>query len=75
LCKREKGDVMAMTGILLIGVILCGLVLLATFSLGLIMLLIKMGVIVREAQKPPHLDAGDYRLDQGREAISEDRRH
>jgi hypothetical protein len=63
-----------MIGLLLIGLVLCGLVLLATLGLGLITLLIKLGVIVREAQKPPHLDGGDYRLDQGREVISEDRR-
>jgi hypothetical protein len=65
---------MAMSGVLLLGLVLCGLVVLATLSVGLIMLLIKLGVIVREAQKPPYLDGGDYRLDQGREVISEDRR-
>jgi hypothetical protein len=63
-----------MSGLLVIGLVLCGLVLLATLSVGLITLLIKLGVIVREAQKPPYLDAGDYRIDQGREVISEDRR-
>ena len=63
-----------MSGILVIGLVLCGLVLLATLSLGLITLLIKLGVIVREAQKPQHLDTGDYRIDQGREVTAEDRR-
>lgn len=63
-----------MSGILVIGLVLCGLVLLATLGLGLITLLIKLGVIVREAQKPQYLDAGDYRIDQGREVTAEDRR-
>jgi hypothetical protein len=63
-----------MSSILIIGLVLCGLVLLGTLSLGLITLLIKLGVIVREAQKPQYLDAGDYRMDQGREVVSEERR-
>jgi hypothetical protein len=63
-----------MTTLLLIGLVLCGLVLLATLTVGLITLLIKFGVIVRESRKPQHLDAGEYRLDQGREVVSEDRR-
>lgn len=57
-----------------LGLILCGVVLLAVLSFGLIGLLIKLGVIVREAQRPPHFDSGDYRLDQGREVVSEDRK-
>lgn len=63
-----------MSSILLIGLVLCGVILLATLSLGLITLLIKLGVIVRAAQKPQHLDMGDYRMDQGREVTAEDRR-
>ncbi len=63
-----------MMGVSLIGLILCGLVLLALLSVGIITLLIKFGVIVREAQRPPHSDSGNYRLDQGREVVSEERR-
>lgn len=63
-----------MSAMLLVGLVLCGLILLASLSLGLITLLIKLGVIVREAQKPQHLDMGDYSIDQGREVVSEDRR-
>lgn len=63
-----------MSTILIIGLVLCGIILLASLSLGLITLLIKLGVIVREAQKPQYLDAGDYRMDQGREVVTEDRR-
>ncbi|HEY0606433.1 MAG TPA: hypothetical protein VGD58_26145 [Herpetosiphonaceae bacterium] len=63
-----------MSTLLIIGLVLCGLILLASLSLGLITLLIKLGVIVREAQKPQHLDAGNYRIDQGREVRTEDRR-
>ncbi len=37
--------------------------------------LFKLGVVVHEARKPPHLDAGDYRLAQGHEVRPEvDRR-
>lgn len=63
-----------MSTILIIGLVLCGIILLASLSLGLITLLIKLGVIVREAQKPQYLDAGDYRINQGREVTTEDRR-
>jgi hypothetical protein len=63
-----------MSAMLVIGLVVCGLILLATLSLGLITLLIKLGVIVREAQKPPHLDTGDYSIGQGRDVAAEDRR-
>jgi hypothetical protein len=33
--------------------------------------LFKLGVVLHEARKPPHLDAGDYRLAQGREVRPE----
>ncbi|HEX6291458.1 MAG TPA: hypothetical protein VFZ66_19900 [Herpetosiphonaceae bacterium] len=65
---------MEIPALVVIGLVLCGLVLLATLGMGLVTLLIKLGVIVREAQKPPHLDSGDYSLEQGREVVSEDRR-
>ena len=46
-------------------VALCALVLLATFGWWIFWLLVQLGMIVRESQRPPHIDAGDYRLDQG----------
>ena len=48
-------------------VALCALVLLATAGWWIFWLLVQLGVIVRAAQRPPHVDAGDYRLDQGRD--------
>lgn len=41
---------------------------------GLFALPMKIFVIVREARRPPHLDAGDYRLEQGRDIGAEERR-
>jgi hypothetical protein len=58
--------------ILLVAV--CGIVLLATFGWWIFWLLIQLGVIVREARRPPHIDAGDYRLDQGRDVGDDQRR-
>jgi hypothetical protein len=57
---------------MIVGLVLCGVVLLFVVGTGLITFLIKIGVIVREAQRPPHVDAGDYRLDQGHEVRGED---
>jgi hypothetical protein len=62
----------AIPGMLLVALVVCGVVLLFAVGAGLITLLIKAGVIVREARRPPHMDAGDYRLDQGRDVRSED---
>ena len=61
-------------GIVIAALVLCGLVLLVVVGVGLVMFLIKLGVIVREAQRPPHIDTGDYRIDQGREVRGEDQR-
>jgi hypothetical protein len=55
----------------ILGLGLCLLVLIATAGMSLFMLIFKAGVVVHEAQKPAHLDAGDYRLDQGREVRAE----
>jgi hypothetical protein len=57
--QAQKRRIAKMSTLLLIGLVLCGLVLLATLAMGLITLLIKLG---------------EYRLDQGREVVSEDRR-
>jgi hypothetical protein len=61
-----------LSGVMIVGLVLCGVVLLFVVGAGLITFLIKIGVIVREAQRPPHVDAGDYRLDQGHEVRGED---
>ena len=53
----------------LIGLFLVTLVVSA--GVGLFAFLVKLGVIVREARRPPHIDAGDYRLGQGREVRPE----
>ncbi len=41
---------------------------------GLFALPIKLFVILREARRPPHLDADDYRLDQGRDVSADEQR-
>jgi hypothetical protein len=61
-----------LSGIVLVGVILCGVILLGVLGMGLFNLLLQLGVIVRESRRPPHLDSGDYRIDQGREVRSEE---
>lgn len=58
---------MELLGLPLIALLLCGIVLLSFLGFGLFILLVKLGVIVRAAQRPPHMDAGDYRLSQGRD--------
>lgn len=65
---------MDLLGLPLIALLLCGLVLVVFFGFGLFMLLVKIGVIVREAQRPPHMDAGDYRLSQGRDVGRDEER-
>ena len=55
----------------IIGLGLCLIVLAVSAGISLFVFLFKAGVVVHEARKPPHLDAGDYRLDQGREVRTE----
>ncbi len=55
--------------------------LLVLFVVGLIVsagvavfvFLFHVGVAINESRKPPHIDAGDYRLDQGRDVRPEAR--
>jgi hypothetical protein len=54
--------------------IVCGLALLVVFGVGTFLVLLKLGVIVREASRPVYQDAGDYRIDQGREVRPEEER-
>lgn len=62
----------AIPGMLIVALVVCGMALLLVVGAALITFLIKAGVIVRAARQPPHMDAGDYRLNQGREVRSED---
>ena len=52
----------------------CAVVALAVIGLAVFLVLLKLGVIVREASRPTYQDYGDYRLDQGREVRPEDQR-
>ena len=56
---------------LILGLGLCLIVLIASLGVSLFMLIFKAGVVINEARKPPHMDAGDYRLEQGREVRAE----
>jgi hypothetical protein len=51
---------------------LCGLVALAAIAVGAFFVLLKLGVIVREASRPSYQDSGEYSLDQGREVRPEE---
>jgi hypothetical protein len=53
-------------------VILCVIVALSVIGVGGFLVLLKLGVIVREASKPTYLDSGNYSMDQGREVRSEE---
>jgi hypothetical protein len=52
----------------------CAIIALVAIGVGGFLLLVKLGVIVREASRPPLQDYGDYRIDQGREVRPEDDR-
>jgi hypothetical protein len=53
-------------------IIICAVVALAVIGVGGFLVLVKLGVIVREASKPAYLDSGNYSMDQGREVRSEE---
>jgi len=48
-------------------IVFCAIGVLAVLGVGVFLVLLKLGVIVRESSRPAYQDAGDYRLDQGRE--------
>ena len=52
-------------------VALCLVGLIASAGMAVFAFFFQAGVAINEARKPPHLDAGDYRLDQGREVRPE----
>jgi hypothetical protein len=53
-------------------VALCAAIVLAVLGLGVFVVLLKLGVIVRESQRPVHQDFGTYTLSQGREVRPEE---
>ena len=63
---------MAMLSLILLA--FCAIVVLATIGVGAFFVLLKLGVIVREASRPAIQDYGDYSLDQGREVRPEEER-
>ncbi|WP_026369993.1 hypothetical protein [Kallotenue papyrolyticum] len=60
------------THLIWIAVALCGLVLTLIAALGLVKLVVYGLALWRAVRTPPHRDAGDYRLTQGREVRSEE---
>lgn len=52
--------------------LICAIVALAVLGVGGFVVLLKMGVIVREASRPTLQDRGSYSLDQGREVRPEE---
>jgi hypothetical protein len=63
-----------MTTLSLVLLVLCAIGLVAILGVGGFIVLVKLGVIVREASRPAYQDSGDYRIDQGREVRPEDDR-
>lgn len=57
-----------MANLFLIAIVLAAVVLMAGAIIGLIIFLVQIGVIAREAGRPTHRDTSDYSLSQGREA-------
>ena len=57
-----------------LALLLCGVVLFGVFGWGLFVLLIQLGVIVRKAREPQHIDSGVYELRQGRDIGADDKR-
>ena len=58
----------------LVLLLVCGAALLVVFGVGTFFVLLKLGVIVREASRPAYQDASDYRINQGREVRPEEER-
>ena len=56
----------------LLFIVVCAIVALAVLGVGGFIVLLKLGVIVREARRPAFEDYGNYSLDQGREVRPEE---
>ena len=61
-----------MFSVSLLFAIVCAVVALAVLGVGGFLVLLKLGVIVREASRPTYQDHGNYSLDQGREVRPEE---
>lgn len=61
-----------MASLSLLLVFLCAIAALAVIGVGGFLVLVKLGVIVREAGRPTYQDYGNYTLNQGREVRPED---
>lgn len=61
-----------MAGISIGLLIICAIVALAVIGVGGFIVLLQLGVIVREARRPAIEDRGSYSLDQGREVRPEE---
>jgi hypothetical protein len=53
-------------------ILVCAFVVLAVLGVGGFLVLLKLGVIVREASRPTYQDQGNYSLEQGREVRPEE---
>jgi hypothetical protein len=53
-------------------ILVCACVVLAVLGVGGFLVLLKLGVIVREASRPTYQDQSNYSLDQGREVRPEE---
>ena len=53
----------------------CGLIVVAMLGFGGFLVLLKLGIIVREASRPAYQDQSSYSLDQGREVRPEEQQH
>ena len=53
---------------------LCALIALVAIGAGTFVVLLKLGVIVREASRPTYQDTRDFPLEQGREVRPEEER-
>ena len=56
-----------MSMLVLLLLVFCAIVLLLVVGAGAFLVLVKLGVIVREASRPTIEDRGSYSLEQGRE--------
>ena len=57
--------------IVIVGIVV--LLFLGGLLTGFFWFLFQAGVAINESRRPPHIDAGDYRLEQGQEVRFEDR--
>ena len=53
--------------------LIAGAIVVMIVGSGLFWLIVQLVVIVREAQRPPHQDAGGYSIDQGQDVADRER--